>query len=313
MSAFMECLKSIKRNARFIVFAHILNPLWSSREKRRNRRFTESYRRVESYLNKYRDFVKELSVAPVEGPAAESGDKIFTIWYQGEENAPELVKICFKRLRQVYGDRVVVLDRETIYDWTDFPDYIKNKWEAGLITPTHFSDICRVELLYRHGGMWFDATDYLTSPVPDWIEKSDLFIYNTGNVITPQTLIQSCFMRARKGHPLFAMWREAMFEYWRQENKLIDYFLLHYMLRFIVENNEEARKEFYAMPQIPQDPTHILWHRYHSAPYTDELYRESTKDTFFQKTNYKHKRARKPVAGSVADYIVNDKIRLPYG
>lgn len=301
------------RETRFILFAHVFNPLWRQRDKRRIVRCIECYRRVESYLSKYRDFVKSLELPEFEKSDNAADEKIFSIWFQGEDNAPELVKICFQRLRNVYGDRFVVLDDSSLSDWIELPEHVMNKWKSKKISHAHFSDICRVELLYRHGGMWFDATDYLTSPVPRWIEESDLFIYGTGVKITPEKLIQSCFMRAAKGHPLFAAWREFIFEYWRKENKLIDYFLLHYMIRFLVENNTKAHEYFYAMEQLPQDPTHLLWHKHRDSKYSDQLYLECTKDTFFQKTTFKCKSAVSPKPESVADYIINNKIPFPYG
>ena len=299
-------------NLKFILRAHILNPLWRQRDKRRNVRCYHCYKRVESLLDKYRDFVKNLNLGEV--PSDNKGDeKIFSIWFQGKENAPQLVKVCMQRLENLYGDRYVVLDEQELLNLIDLPPFILEKWRNKSISAAHFSDICRVELLYKYGGMWFDATDYITEPVPQWIEDSDLFIFTCGDIITPHKLIQSCFMRSVKGHPLMGALRALIYEYWRQENKLIDYFLLHYMLRFIVENNQEAYRLFYSMPQITHDPTHVLWHKHKDDPYSDRLYLDSTKDAFFQKTTFKCKSAREPKPGSVADYIINDKISIPYG
>lgn len=301
------------RELNFMLKAHIFNPFWHSRDRRRVKRSLESYKRAASVFDKYRDFIRNIDLTPEPDSDGTSDEKIFSIWFQGRENAPKLVKICFNRLEALYANRYVVLDNESLKDWIKLPEHIIKKWEDGTIAPAHFSDICRIELLYRYGGMWFDATDFITEPVPRWIENSDLFIYTAGDRITPHALIQSCFMRARKGNPLMRAWREAIFEYWRHEDKRIDYFLLHYMLRYLVENNEGAATIFYAMPQIPQDPTHLLWHANADTPYSDTLYLESTKDVFFQKTNFKSKSASRPVPGSVADFILNDKIKIPYG
>lgn len=297
-------------NIEFIIKAHILNPLWRERTKRRNVRCLCSYRRVEAFLEKYRDFVRNLPVGEAAPASPREDERIFSIWFQGLENAPKLVKVCMERLTRTYGDRHIVLGEKELFEMITLPEPVMRNWREGTITAAHLSDICRVELLYSYGGMWFDATDFLTSPVPEWVEESDLFIYNCGDVITPQKLIQSCFMRAVKGHPLMGALRAFLYEYWKNEHKLIDYFLLHYMLRFLVENNEEAYRLFYSMPVVHQDPTHILWHKNRDLPFSEELYRESTKDSFFQKTTFKCKSAEKPIPGSVADYIINGKIPL---
>lgn len=303
--------KNLITELRFILNAHILNPLWRPRDERRLVRCAQCYKRVEAYLDKYRDFVKSLKAEDTLGDESEKNDRIFSIWFQGEQNAPLLVRICFKRLREIYGDRLIVLDKNSLFDWISLPQHVIDKWNSKKILHAHFSDICRVELLYQHGGMWFDATDFLTSSVPEWIEKSDIFIYACGDKITPHKLIQSCFMKARKGYPLFSMWREFLFEYWKKEDRLVDYFLLHYMIRFIVENNEQAYRLFYEMPQIPQDPTHILWHKNKDCKYSEDLYYKSTKDSFFQKTTFKCKSAASPKAGSVAEYILKEKTPPP--
>lgn len=300
-------------NLKFILHAHILNPLWRERNKRRNVRCFYCYKRVEALLDRYRGFVNALRIQPQEKERKKTDEKIFSIWFQGRENAPQLVKVCMQRLENLYGDRYRVLDSDDLAGMLEIPDFITDKWKAGIISAAHFSDICRIELLYKFGGMWFDATDYITEPVPQWIEESDLFIYACGDVITPHKLIQSCFMRARQGHPLMGALREFLYEYWRNEKKLADYFLLHYMFRFLVENNQEAARLFGEMPVVHQDPTHVLWHKNRDKPYSDALYLESTQGTFFQKTTFKCKSAVNPKPGSVADYIINDKITIPYG
>ena len=304
-----DFLDNIFQEIKFTLLGHILNPFWNPRIKRRRVRGKHSYAKVRHYLEKYWTFIKGLQPKDIPTTLLKGEDKIFSIWFQGEEKAPELVKVCFKRLKDTYGNRFVVLDSKTIWEWITLPASIKSKYEAGKITHAHFSDICRVALLYQNGGMWFDATDFLTHRVPQWIEDADLFIYNEGNTITPGTFIQSCFMRAKKGHPLMGMWLDFIYEYWDKENKLIHYFLLHYMLRFMVENNDNAAALFNAMPNINQDPTHVLWYFHQNDPYSDTLYEIDTQGSFFQKTSFKGKNAKKPVPKSVADTIMAGKAK----
>ena len=306
----MKSGHSMARNIRFSLMGHILNPLWWPRIKRRQRREKYRYERAAHYLSRYHDAIISL---PFEDRRDNdrSSERIFTIWFQGLHEAPKLVSVCIERLRNVYGNRVVILDSTNLREWVELPDYIWQKWEAGVITRAHFSDLCRIAMLYQHGGMWFDATDFLTSRVPEWVEKDDMFLYAAGDVVTPHSLIQSCFMRACKGHPLFGAWLHAMEEFWKEEDKVVDYFLLHYMLRYMVENNPQAAKLFAAMPSVDQDPTHILWFEHHKAPFSQELYDRDTKDAFFQKTTFKTSDAYRPKPGTVADYIVNNKIPCP--
>lgn len=307
----MNIIQKYGSEIKFIFLAHVFNPLWLPRVERRRRRGKYSFRKVEKYLGKYLPFIKQQKPALLSAEHQDGPGKIFSIWFQGEENAPELVKVCMSRLRETYPDRYVVLDNNNIREWVNLPDFIWKKWEEGKITHAHFSDICRVALLYQNGGMWFDATDYLTSPVPEWIEEADLFMFLEGGTITPGTFIQSCFMKAKRGNPLMGMWLESILEYWKNEDHLMHYFLLHYMLRLLVENNTEAKRLFEEMPQVNQDPTHVLWYLHEGEIYTDELYKRDTEGSFFQKTTFKGKNSRNPKEGTVAEVLIHRKADNP--
>lgn len=296
---------SIKNKIKYVWFAHILNPIWLPRVTRRNKRFNVKYSNTKKGLLKYKNFIESLVIDNTPEFEPNPEEFIFSIWFQSENEAPPLVKACFRRLRLFYGEKVKILDSVSLKEVLNLPEYIWEKWEKGIITNAHFSDICRIELLYQYGGMWFDATDYMTSPVPDWIIELDLFMFASGNTITPTTLVQSCFIRARQKNPLLGAWRQFIFEYWKNENRLLDYFLLHYMLRYMVENNKNIAALFIEMPIIDQDSTHVLWYKHRDDKYSPQLYTNATKDSFFQKTNFKMKSALKPISGSIAEHIIN--------
>ena len=67
--------------------------------------------------------------------------------------------------------------------YVDIPDYILQKYRAGKMTRTHFSDILRLHLLSRYGGVWIDSTILMTEHLPKYILDSPLFIYQTPSVI----------------------------------------------------------------------------------------------------------------------------------
>lgn len=270
------------------VRGHILNPLWADRYTRRKHRYDVTYRYVMDYLNRFygdiRDFKPDMSE-----PSPEP-ERVFTIWLQGEENAPELVRACFNSMRRHLAMEVVVLDENTLFDWIQLPDYIVEKWRAGKIGAAHFADICRIELLYQHGGIWLDATDYVTAPVPEEIMEQDFFVYMAGKKLMGYyAKIQNCFIRSKKHNPLLAVWREAAFRYWQQEDSRIDYFFMQMLFVLCTQVNPIARERFERMPKIDQDPTHVL--RSHlTERYNAERYKRYTAGTFFQKMNYKDKR-----------------------
>ncbi len=255
------------------------------------------------YLRRYAPAVER--IVPESTDSRKEPERAFTIWLQGENKAPELVKACFRSMRRNLTQELVVLDETTLYDWITLPEHIVAKWKEGKIPHAHFSDICRIELLYKHGGLWFDATDYVTAPVPQYIMDQDLFLFMAGNKIRGSySFIQNCFMRARKGNPVFGVWREAINIYWKEENSKINYFVHHLLLKLSVDVNATARLNFDKMPRVEQDPTHALWGEHCNDDYNETTFAELTSGAFFQKTNYKDSRLRNLKPGSIAEYIL---------
>ncbi len=296
--------RKIRKDLKIVIRGHILNWPWRSREERRRVRGTVTQEAVCDYLSKYTDHIRSIEDDGEESVTGE--ERIFSIWLQGEEKAPEIVKACFRSIRHNCSQELVVLDDRTLWEWIELPEYIIRKRNEGKIRPAHFADICRVELLYRYGGLWLDATDFVTSPVPDEIMNEDFFIYMSGSRLNGwYSFVQNCFFRARKGNFLLKAWRSMIHEYWRNEDEIADYFAHQLMFMMVVENNAAAAEHFAAMPKIGQDPTHTVWWQHRSDPFNQELFRELTEGSFYQKTEFKSKDARSPKKGSFSDVMQN--------
>lgn len=296
----------VKQQAHLITFGHVFNAPWKSRDARRKTRYDATRRAVLKYLHRYGAAIRDMK--PEQIDMTPEPERAFSIWFQGEEQAPPLVKACFRSMRKHLKQELVVLDEKTLFDWISLPDFVIDKWKKGIIPHTQFSDICRIELLYRHGGLWFDATDYVTAPVPQFIMDQDVFLFMGGQKIRGSyAFIQSCFMRAKKGNQLMGLWQQANFLYWKHEKSKINYFVHHLLLRMAVIVNPIAAELFAKMPQIDQDPTHALWGDHAGDKYNKAEFKRLTKDSFFQKCNYKDKRLVNMEKGTVAEYIVNSK------
>lgn len=294
----------IKAALEIIIYGHILNWPWRSGTKRRQVRGEATRKAVLEYLKRYAKLYSNIPPSDNDGEKAAEEERIFTIWLQGEENAPNIVKACFRSIRRNCRQKLTILDSESLKDWIDLPDTIMRKWQEGKIKPAHFTDICRTELLYRHGGIWLDATAFVTSPVPDFIMNEDFFIFMSyGNLSGSYAFIQNCFFRARKGSYLIKAWNTAIQTYWQYEDSTVDYFVHQLLFESVVENNPLARALFDKMPKISQDPTHALWWGYRDKPFNQAVFDEITSGSFFQKTEYKSESASNPVSGSFSDIM----------
>lgn len=301
-----------------VLRGHVLNWPWRSRLERRRARGAATRDAVCAYLDRY---VSEFLGMPYT-PAADAGqpapygsgqpapggsgkERIFSIWLQGEQSAPDIVKACWRSIRANSSRELVVLDSGSLGDWIELPPHVTDKWRRGLIKPAHFTDICRVALLYRYGGYWMDATDFLPAELPEWIDDRDFFVYMSGERLRGwYAYIQNCFIRARRGNYLLALWLNAMLVYWSHEDSAIDYFVHQLLFRKAVGSDPRAAELFAAMPKIVQDPTHELWFGNASKPFDPELFRSLTAAAAFQKTEYRSSDAVSPRPGSFADAMM---------
>lgn len=286
-----------------IINGHLLNPLWRTRTVRRYKRSEITAKAVKMFYRLYSKEIKDIKI-PVQS-LSEEPERAFSIWFQGEDNAPNSVKACFRSMRKHLKQELIVIDEESLSDWITLPDFIIRKWKCGIIGNAHFSDICRLQLLYQHGGLWFDATDFVTAPVPKEIMDIDFFVFMGGRrVLSWYGFIQNCFIRARKGNELVGIWRDAILRYWEKENKIITYLGHQILFEYVIETNERAAELFSKMPKIDQDPTHVLWYGHKDDSFEISKYEEYSSPIFFQKTDFKDKSARNPICGSMAHHML---------
>ena len=287
---------------RVVMLGHVFNPLWRSRAHRRAVRSDVISRIIPDYFKRYLPAAAAIPERAVVHD--DEHEKIFTLWLQGEENAPALVKACFRSVRRHCKQELVVLDENSVFDYITLPAEIVEKYRAGKIARAHFADICRVELLYEHGGFWLDSTGFVTAPIPDWIQKQDFFVYMAGqHVGSPYSFMQNCFIRARRGAYLLDAWRAMILDYWMHENHNFDYFMHQLLFKTLVQNDARAKKYFAEMPHVDQDPTHMLWWDYKDKPFDADTFNRVTAGAFFQKLTYRG--SDKPVPGSFADEMIN--------
>jgi len=164
----------------------------------------------------------------------------------------------------------------------------------------HFSDLLRLNLLKNHGGVWMDATVYMTNFIPKHIINHDFFVFLTGKLTDfPYSFAQNCFIRAKIGSFLCEAWYKICIEYWKNEAKRIDYFQHQLMFKTLVFKNQIARDLFEKMPHLSEDETHQLIGNKLIMKFDADEWERIRKTSFFQKTRYMIKRHK---IASAVDY-----------
>ncbi|MDE3285618.1 capsular polysaccharide synthesis protein [Lacticaseibacillus paracasei] len=173
----------------------------------------------------------------------------WTAWLQGEEQAPEIVKMTLQKMKQ-YCPSLVIITKSNFREYVHIPENIVNSWNSGKIPDALFSDLIRTELLINYGGNWLDATILLAQPdwMPEIIKKSKLFFYQNmrpgsmGNAI----FLSNWFIRSIKQEPSLRRLRECLYSYWSNNQSAQDYFIFHIFWHLIFEAHPEA---FDAVPK----------------------------------------------------------------
>ena len=175
-------------------------------------------------------------------------DCIWICWWQGLENAPEIVKKCIFSIKKYAGNhKIIIITDENYMNFVSFPTWIEEKYKRGIITKTHLSDLLRISLLAQYGGIWLDSTFFCTGDLescfkmPIWsIKRPD---YRHVSVACGEFANYSfgCTSEYRK---VFAILREYLLEYWKHYDYMIDYLFLDYLIVLARKQNAYVDQAF---------------------------------------------------------------------
>jgi len=241
------------------------------------------------YGRKYLPAVKEL-IQQKQIIVKNSSETIWQFWDNpAGQTTPKIVKSSLESVNKFKGGfHHKILDNSTLHSFTDLPGYIIDKFNKRLMDYAHFSDLLRLNLLKNHGGVWIDATAYMTGFIPQYIINEDFFVFLTGRQTHfPYSFMQSCFIRAKKGSFLCGAWYQMCIEYWKKERKKLDYFQIHLMFRALVSKNQTAKELFNKMRHVSEDETHQLVGDNLLKTFDIDEWERIKKKSFFQKTTFK--------------------------
>lgn len=214
-------------------------------------------------------------------------DKIWVSWLQGEENAPALVKKCIASIRKyAAGREVILITEKNISQYVTFPECIQKKKAKGLISNTHYSDLLRIFLLARYGGIWIDATVYLTCPISDYILQSPLFCYKSSYLSPGKMKASSWFIAAGRNNEIIIRTKDLLVEYWKRENYQKHYFIFHLFFAIAVDTLPHLTQQWKAVPYFSSENPHILSFEL-SEPYDEKRWEQIKTLSPVHKLTYK--------------------------
>jgi hypothetical protein len=132
---------------------------------------------------------------------------IWFLWFQGLEEAPSVVTRCYRSwVVNNPGWNVVLLDNSNLGSH-ELADLTSEQFAS--LAPAHRSDLIRLELLARHGGVWADATCYCTVPLDSWLPE------RRAEWAPPMA---NWFLAASPSNALIVGLQDMLLPYWRDHS-----------------------------------------------------------------------------------------------
>ena len=251
---------------------------------------------------------------------------IWILWHQGLSNAPFIVKKCIDSWYKENPEwEIIVLDADTVHDYVHLavPEDIMSK-----LSLAHQSDLVRLALLSKHGGIWADATTFCVKPLDSWIHdhsKSGFFAFDKP---TPDKLLSNWFLATSRECPIPSRLYEELVFYWSKINFTQDvsilqrtttqilsrilnhnekmtrfwfspivtkhlhgypYFVFHYLFAKLVEEDDDVRKAWVETEKINAAGPHTLQEHGMLSPLSETLKKQiDDQDVPLYKLTYKY-------------------------
>lgn len=218
----------------------------------KNKVYLNTQQAVCRYLErKYGSLIDTICATGFQGEQRENAP-IWMFWWQGEHNAPSIIRDCVTNVRKNAGDHpVYVIDQENYRDYIQIPDHIGKKLREGKISVTHLSDYLRMKLLSEYGGVWVDATVFVKKPFPEEIFQMPIWTVrnpggDTANISNWQWAIN--FIGGWKGNVLFKAMVEVLDRYWLEYDLIADYFMTDCLIYTVCRRHSAIMDMIQAVP-----------------------------------------------------------------
>lgn len=201
---------------------------------------------------------------------------IWSLWLQGADQLPPMQARCIASWRDRNPDcEVRLLDRHSVADWIDIDiDHLVSLGAA----PQALSDLIRICLLDRHGGVWVDATTLCLVPLARWLpvfSQRGFFAFDRPQ---PSRRVASWFLYGEPGNVIVSAWQQATQRFWAsgppqvpaqggphwqvkasehlQKSLPYPYFWFHCLFNDLVDQDPAVQQAFAQMPGLSADLPH---------------------------------------------------------
>lgn len=215
-------------------------------------------------------------------------DIIWFFWMQGKKNLPSIPKICYESIiKNSNGHQVIFLDADNYSKYVKINPLIIDLFQKGKLKRAHFADILRVNLLAQQGGLWLDATIFVSTKIPDTIFSVPFFSIKTkpvGHFVSQCRWAVFC-LGGKNGQYIFQKVAEMFNKYLSKCDMFVDYFMFDQFIDILYKTDENV-KEMIDTLLINNENVHKMQPLLCNE-YDENIYRSLTNQTYLFKLNWK--------------------------
>jgi mannosyltransferase OCH1-like enzyme len=146
--------------------------------------------------------------------------KIWFLWLQGADQMPEVVQRCFESWRRYNSDwEIIFLDENNLHTYIDIEELLAGR--PIEMPRVSLSEIVRINVLQKHGGVWVDASCYCCEPLDNWLHEkvnpSGFFAFSQPGI---DRMISSWFLAAVPGNIIVEKYASTVNEFFKKYNAL---------------------------------------------------------------------------------------------
>jgi hypothetical protein len=163
--------------------------------------------------------------------------KIWILWLQGWETAPYIVKkVKDSWSKHNPSYEIIEVSEKNLKQYIDIED-------QGYKTPQAYSDIIRLNILEKHGGIWADATMLCMKSIDPLIEslECDTWMYHGRENCK---FLASWFIISKQNSYMMKKWKESCDEYWKNKDTADDYFWMDKLWLNLYHNDNTFKTEW---------------------------------------------------------------------
>ena len=281
-------------------------------------------KKLDNYIADFLNGKIEKFVAVPKKPELVGKKVLWQFWHQEiNETTPKIVTQCLNSVKKnSAGYEIIMLTNKNVNDYIELPDFVWEKLGKDRFNFAKLANLVRLYLLSAYGGVWLDATIYLTRPIEESLLQKDFFVFQRSKTPPPdanvyikfdplyfswhpkfQVRMLNSFMIAKPDNKIVNDLLSILLEYWKKEAKAHNYFFFQICFNRMIQNDEWKNLNC----EISGDTCCHKLQTVALDKFDRRIYDEIAAKSNIHKLTYRFDRFGQTPAGSFFDILANGK------